>query len=300
MKTKNSILIILALVLGVLGYQQFSSNTSMHDHPHSEDTHDHAPLAGEKIISAQKVLAAGTRIITSNQIFKVGNELLAFELYGVNGKLITNDSLKLKHEKKMHAVIVSSDFSSYQHIHPEFKDGLWTAQIVLDEDTDYRVYIDIDSIDEGSEVLYFNIKTGDPNYTAKTSQAENKISRNGIDVELITEASLTTKNSNTISFIVSKGNKLAELETYLGKKAHIIVLGEEPEDYIHLHPTEDNKTISTFLGVTKKGEYTIFAEFKVGGVVSVFPFSVLVEGEGTPSHDDNKPPTPSDGDIHVH
>ncbi len=87
--------------------------------------------------------------------------------------------------------------------------------------------------------------------------------------------------------------KIIETENYLGAKGHVIALNDDPNVYIHGHPDDHtgNKEVHFAFNFKQKGNYTLFAQFKVGGKVETYPFTVSVNaGDGTNTvQDESKP-----------
>lgn len=68
-----------------------------------------------------------------------------------------------------------------------------------------------------------------------------------------------------------------ELQPYLGAMGHVVIIDENVEEFIHVHPssTDDTKFEAHF---SKAGHYKLWAEFKYSDVgVIAFPFVFKVE-----------------------
>lgn len=70
--------------------------------------------------------------------------------------------------------------------------------------------------------------------------------------------------------------KDAKPEPHLGALGHVVVLDEDGEKYIHVHPVADDKTVFD-TKFEKPGIYKIWAEFKFEGQVNVYPFVIEVK-----------------------
>ncbi len=293
---KNIIIALVAiLVIGGGIYYVTSKNTiPASDEQKENSQNDTNPQTlGEDHMTNTSAGAtlAGTRIIVKNSTLKSGNQNLSFELYGKDGHAFGDKELNIAHEKKMHLILASSDFSDYQHVHPEFKDKLWQVQLTLKNNTLYQAYADIDSDEDGTEILRFPISVGTPQAVSKVSQKETVLTKDGITVKMNTENNLVTGTENPVTFIVSKNNKTVIPENYLGAKGHVVALGEDPNTFVHGHPDDhgDNEIHFAF-SFEKAGTYTLFAQFQVGGVVRTYPFTITVTG-ATGRTDESKPHT---------
>ncbi len=300
----KKIIIALAAILLIGGgiYYKTSQNTITStvsdghtDHSHdtttpSTDT-DHAMSSGDHMATGATL--AGTRVIVKNSSIKSGTQTLAFDLYGKDGDAWSDKDLKIAHEKKMHFIMVSSDFSDYQHVHPQFKDKLWQVQGNFKNNTAYQAYVDIDSNEDGPETLRLPIAVGTPQPVSKVSQKETTLTKSGIQVKMNAENGFTTGKENPIVFTLSKGGKSIIPENYLGAKGHVVALGDDPNIFIHGHPDDHGDSEVHFaFSFEKAGTYTLFAQFQINGVVSTYPFTISV-GTTNSATDESKPHTDS-------
>lgn len=72
---------------------------------------------------------------------------------------------------------------------------------------------------------------------------------NDLQFEL-TLKSLTTHQHFEFAFIVKDANSMEpiELETYLGSKGHVVIVSEDLNKFLHVHPTDE--TIQVQLSLT--------------------------------------------------
>lgn len=302
---KNIIIAILAVtVIGGGSYYLGSSKTNkVASDGHTDHTHDPivATVGGtmamnhegtSSIAMATGAKEAKTRVIVKNTSFKSGTQTISFELYGNDGDAWSDKALKVAHEKKMHFIVVSNNFASYQHVHPEYKDKLWQVDLSLDSNTGYQAYVDVDSDEIGAEVLRFPIVVGTPTATSKVTQKEISLTKDGVLVEMKAPDFVSGKE-NAVTFDVSQNGKDIIPENYLGAQGHVVALGDDPNTFIHGHPVDDSDVGVDFAFTFEKaGTYTLFGQFKVGGVVRTYPFTITVtEGTraGSNTIDESKP-----------
>lgn len=295
---KKIIIALIAIILvgGGIYYTTSQNKTTQvasdghTDHTHDEKASEMMNNIGHTGIPIGAKLA-GTRIILKNSTLKPGNEMLSFELYGKDGHAFSDAELKVTHEKKMHFIMASSDFSDYQHVHPEFKDKLWQVPVALKNNTAYQAYVDIESDEDGTETLRFPITVGTPMTVSKVAQKETTLTKDGVEVKMNPENGFVVGRDNPVTFTISKGGKTTLPENYLGAKGHVVALGDDPNTFIHGHPDDhgDNEIHFAF-AFGKAGTYTLFAQFKVSGVVQTYPFTVSVDN-ATGVTDESKPHT---------
>lgn len=291
---KQIIIGVIAVILTGGGTYYFtSSKTNVAYDGHTDHTHKEETMKGmghlKMPMMASGAKVAGTRINIKNSSFKPGSQNLTFELFGQDGHAFDESLLKTTHEKRMHFILVSNDFSNYQHLHPEWKDNLWQVDIALDANTGYQAYVDIDSNEDGAETLRIPVIVGTHSAKSKVSQRETTLSKDGVTVKMDMLNGFLSKHENEATFTISQNGKTIHPENYLGAKGHVVALGDDPNTFIHGHPSEDGNSEARFAFTFEKiGTYTLFAQFKVGGVVRTYPFTMNVT-EGNSTFDESKP-----------
>lgn len=296
MNNKIMLTIITLFIIGGGIYYANSKEEAASD-GHTDHTHDGkiVPAMSEDHVMNTTMTGgatlAGTRVILKNSAIKSGNQIISFDLYGKDGDKWSDKDLKVAHEKKMHFIMASSDFSDYQHLHPEFKDGLWQVAVVFKNNTAYQAYVDIDSSEDGTEILRLPINVGTTQSVSKVSQQNKSLTKDGIEVKLDIDSSLVVGKENAVVFTISKNGKNIIPQNYLGAKGHVVALGEDPDTFIHGHPDEHgDDEIHFAFTFAKAGMYTLFAQFQVDDVVRTYPFTVTVSGSTT-TIDESKPHT---------
>ncbi|GIN21464.1 hypothetical protein [Siminovitchia fordii] len=196
---------------------------------------------------------------------------ITIELKDKNGHV---PELEVSHEKYMHLIIVSSDLKEYHHLHPEKKsEGFYQVPIRL-ADHSYKVFVDI----KPKNLEYFpkpiELHVGE---THKQHQDNNLV----VDTEFIKTVNGQPVELKATSLVVNKevtfdfDIKDAKPEPYLGALGHVVILDEDGEQFIHVHPVSDNQTVFQ-TQFNKRGIYKLWAEFKFGERVNVYPFVIEV------------------------
>ena len=60
-------------------------------------------------------------------------------------------------------------------------------------------------------------------------------------------------------------------DPYLGALGHVVIIDEQAEKFIHVHPISNNETIFE-TQFEKAGIYKLWAEFKFGQDIIAFPY----------------------------
>ncbi len=250
-----------------------------------------APITvGDEHATSQHIAkAAGTRVDLKNRhSFKPGDVHISFKLYGEDGHLFGSNDLKIEHDKKLHLIIVRDDMTRFQHIHPEFTDGLWSVKMNIAKQGAYQMYVDIAPIEEAPSVLRVPFTVGGETVDVATPQPNHDRSAMdaGYKVMLIADQPFRTKESKRWTFSLTKDGQPAQnIQPYLSAFGHVVELRHtDADDFFHVHPiTETQPTDGTvvFEGTfPTKGRYTLYAQFNIGGMVRTFPITVDVSEEG--------------------
>src|SRR5690606_4229019 len=73
------------------------------------------------------------------------------------------------------------------------------------------------------------------------------------------------------------GAPIADLEPYRGAVAHVVILGEDTEQYVHVHPLDEKAAGPEAQFVTNfphAGIYKVWAQFQRDGKITTVPFVV--------------------------
>ncbi|WP_249260965.1 hypothetical protein [Virgibacillus pantothenticus] len=181
--------------------------------------------------------------------------------------------LAVQHEKEMHFIIVSNDLEKYYHLHPEKEQqGLYTVKQVLNDGT-YQAFVDIATEDRAYQVTPNTLQVG----TKETSKANLDgmdnwtIERNG---KRVTLSDVEAKVEEEVPLVFDMHGE--KPDPHLGALGHVVIIDEDVEQYIHVHPAA-NDTTTFNAHFSKPGMYKIWAEFKFGDNVHVYPFVIEVK-----------------------
>lgn len=183
--------------------------------------------------------------------------------------------LEVSHEKLMHLIVVSSDLKEYHHLHPEEKNkGVYTQKFNL-PDNSYKVFVDIKPKDLNYSVEPVQLYVGETH----KEQRENKLV---VDTDFTKTINNQVVELTTREFEVNKEIQLnfdvknTTPEPYLGALGHVVILDEDGEKFIHVHPVSNDKTVFE-TKFNKPGVYKLWAEFKFGEQVNAYPFVIKVK-----------------------
>jgi hypothetical protein len=204
-------------------------------------------------------------------------------------------AMQIVHEKPMHLMIVSADLADFYHIHPALSPGsVFRVSHVFPHGGDYRLFADFTPVGGGNHIESFTVKVQGPGrppipldpasgWTANSGSvrmtlAADKAFRAGEDISL----SMTLADAKT-------GGPVHDLQRYLGAWAHIAIISQDTQDFLHVHPIEESPsasppapgapspaTIRTSAGFRRAGLYKMWVQVQRANRVITVPFVLRV------------------------
>ncbi|MGP9043488.1 hypothetical protein [Cytobacillus kochii] len=181
--------------------------------------------------------------------------------------------LAKEHEKEIHFIIVSNDLEAYYHLHPDKEQqGSYVVNQELSDGT-YQAFVDITPENKAYQVVPNPVQIG-TNETDKVSlESEDKWTKE-IDGKTVTLEDVNAAVEEEVPLVFDTHGE--KPDPHLGALGHVVIVDEEVEQYIHVHPaSEDTTTFNAHF--SKPGKYKIWAEFKFGDNVNVYPFFLEVK-----------------------
>jgi hypothetical protein len=252
--------------------QKQTSEHSNHNQMQNSNSHDADHKDSNKVIYTFKEGKAEAKKDTTIQI----------KIQDAKGKPIPK--FDITHEKMLHLIAVSKDLSYFSHIHPEYKgNGLFEIKTQFPAGGEYKLYSDFvptgGSATTKSEWVKVEGQTTPPSPVKPDSKLTKSV--DGKEITLTIDQLQAGKES-TLNFNIKDGNSkkpITNLQQYLGAVGHVVILTENANEYLHVHPMEekatgpDAKFMTTF---PKSGIYKIWGQFQHEGKVVTVPFVVKV------------------------
>ncbi|MCA2228864.1 hypothetical protein [Nonomuraea aurantiaca] len=220
-----------------------------------------------------------------------------FTVTGPDGKPVTD--YQVKHDKKLHFILVSRDLAAFQHLHPEQAgDGVWSVKLTLADPGAYRAFADFAPAGGSGLTLGTDVPVaGD--YQPRALPAVTRTAEvDGYTVSLTGD--LVPGQASKLTLSVSKdGKPVTDLQPYLGAYGHLVALRAGDLAYLHVHPEESDKAgpeITFYAEVPSGGDYRLFLDFQHAGKVRTADFTAraaagqpkpAAEPSVSPSHGDN-------------
>lgn len=197
--------------------------------------------------------------------------------------------------KKLHLIIVSSDFQSFMHEHPVLgNDGHLTLLQNFPRAGSYLAFADGLPNQLQHQVFRFQFDVGGP------SEARRNLKPTGMGVEAgpyeVDLSSVRVRAGVATSLdvtILKDGKPAKDLHPYLGVPAHAVFLNARDLSYVHVHPMAMSQTtdmskdpptmpedgpspaeLMLHLGLQEPGSYKLWLQFRGGAEVYVAEFTV--------------------------
>ena len=206
--------------------------------------------------------------------------------------------LDIHHEKKIHLMIVSTDLAYFEHIHPKYngqeyqikvigKNESFTKERGLNETQfthggDYIMYLDYVPAGASGQLdkIPFTV-SGSPRKDTPLGSQRLVWENEGYKVELSADKDFAMNTPIQLKIhITLNGKTVTDLDKYLGALAHMVVISEDTEEYLHVHPMESSNNgpdVMLHSNFPKSGKYKVFMQFNHNGKVSTTDFVVEVQ-----------------------
>ena len=270
----------------------------------TDATHIHDTSDRHNAHSLQTVDAVIDLETTPEHISAHTPATLRFSLRDREGKTLSG--ITVSHERILHVIVVSEDFTVFAHLHPE-DFGAVTPEMIQDArfSVNYsfpkagRYLIALDSAVQDlhfSKQLFIDV-TGQPNMAA-TGTDFSRVKKSGdYVIRLTVPEHMKAGQGTTLRYFIEKdGKPVADLETYLAALMHLAVIKTDLRYFIHAHGEAPGSPsahpaghihgaalngfgpfIEANVTFPVKGIYQIFSEIKHQGKVIVTSFMVKVE-----------------------
>ena len=208
--------------------------------------------------------------------------------------------------KKLHVVIVSSDFARFMHIHPALSPtGHFTIDQPFPAPGLYYVYADGEPNNLDHQVFRFevNVATNAAPKPITLTPTGREVNVGPYTVDL-SQVKLSAGGMDMIDVHILKGDKPAnDLHPYLGANAHAVFLNGQDLSYVHVHPMSmgDMAKASTtpsgtmkmpadlpedsisspdlmlHISIKQPGTYKMWLQFRGGSQLYVAPFTLTAQ-----------------------
>lgn len=190
--------------------------------------------------------------------------------------------------KLMHLIVVSSDLSSFSHLHPEYK-GKGTFSITHKFPSGGKFLLISEFMPDKRGVTVYKqwitVKGVSPKAEKLVPDTILQKTVDGLDVSLsmMPDANYLAAGQTAMlnfRFTDAKTNKPVRLEPYLGTAGHCVILNDQANQYLHVHAVKDMSTGENVMFHTMfpvRGNYKLWVQVQYSGKVIVVPFVIKVQ-----------------------
>ncbi|KAA9325110.1 hypothetical protein F0P96_20650 [Hymenobacter busanensis] len=192
--------------------------------------------------------------------------------------------LDVVHEKKIHLIIVSKDLGQFYHEHPEYTpQGDYRVKYTFPKGGDYVLFQDYTPTGAGHQLGRQPITVKGPAYApVKFKNDDMQWEKNGYKASLSFDKPLTAGQLLGMNINITKdGQPVTDLDNYLGALGHVVVISEDTEQYLHVHPNDQadkGPNIGFNTNFEKPGLYRVFLQFNHGGQIHTGDFTINMKG----------------------
>ena len=190
---------------------------------------------------------------------------LRFRVVAGSGETVTN--FAVKHDKQMHVVVVRSDLTGYQHLHPSLgADGVWSVPVTLGAPGSWRVYADFAAEDGDAVASAFVSVAG--TYSPVALPAP------GTGADISVTGTLRSGGTEPLTLRVPAG----PLQRYLGAFGHLVLVRAGDLAFVHVHPEDavraDGREVRFWVTPPGPGTYRAYFDYSIAGVVRTTEFTL--------------------------
>ena len=253
--------------------------------------HTHAPGQGHGALVGDGVAssAGGYRMADVVLPDAAGPGAMSFRILDESGAPVTK--YVEEQTKLLHLYVVRSDLSTFRHLHPALDaDGTWQGRVDLGTGGPWRVIAEFEP--EGSAqsvVLGSTVEVpGEASAKPVPRGEDATVADDGVvRIRLLDEGRISSDGRLQV-VVTNLDDEPLTLGNYLGASAHLTGFllpaqgSGSSAGFVHVHPygapevTEDGTVLTFHTEFTKAGDYRMFVQVRVDGLLHQVPITVPV------------------------
>ena len=222
--------------------------------------------------------AAGLSLEPKHALFSAG-QTTEWQLRVADQKGMTVTKFDRDQTKLMHLIVIRSDLTAYQHLHPVLgRDGIFTIALRLPRPGAYRAITDFTTVGR-RYALGVPIQVPGSSPQAPLPAESIQVITDGFTVKTMHDKPKPGQETELQFMISRKGKPVTNLLTYLGAYGHLVALRKSDIAYSHVHPTSEDRSkglIGFVADFPRQGAYRIFLQFRTSSGVHTAPFTIEV------------------------
>lgn len=206
-----------------------------------------------------------------------------FELVDTKLNQVLKDSdLAITHEKILHMLAYDPALHEFQHVHPTFDGQYWVVDLNFSRNGDYWLWVQGEISSDGEEFsssIRLQIYGGLPDLPAPPILTDNRNGSDGNSTVQLSSQTLHAGQTAMLDVVLGRNDGTPPINTpYLGAFAHVIVVPEDADSLLHVHPMGGSQSSKGMLHVIfpEARFYRLWVQFIDDGVLRTVPLSVEV------------------------
>jgi hypothetical protein len=212
---------------------------------------------------------SGLRLVVDEPEQVVASQRLRFRVIGKDDSTVRQ--FDVGHDRRMHLIVVRRDLNGFQHLHPEqTADGGWEVPLRLPAAGSYRVFADFSSGGE-AHTLGTDLHV-DGSFVAR----ELPHPASTVQIDSGYEVRLDETGGEVRFTVFNHGQRVRDIEPYLGARGHLVALRQGDLAFLHVHPQSrpiEGSDIRFAVEYPSRGRYRLFLQFKLDGKVHTATFT---------------------------
>ena len=207
-----------------------------------------------------------------------GTQTWRFRIVDCDGDPVRD--FEREQDQLLHLIVVRTDFTGYQHLHPTLgDDGTFSVDVATPRAGAYRAIADF-VIDGRKYVVGTTLEAPGRATDRPLPAPALTASVDGYDVELQRPAELEAGEEAQLTFRVTRdGRPVTDLEPYLGAYGHLVALHAPELAYSHVHPDGEDRAggaITFDAELEEPGTYRLFLQVQIRDRVHTVAFTQTV------------------------
>ncbi|MBO9667424.1 MAG: hypothetical protein J7501_11515 [Bdellovibrio sp.] len=197
-----------------------------------------------------------------------------------SGENLSDRDLRESHTKKLHFIAYDISLQEFNHVHPIFENGSWTAQLSFPVNGQYFLWAQ-GELNDGTEFtapLRAEVVNGKPAWST-TDLGDHRTGSDKSTIVTLSNRAIRAGKMAMIDYTVSREDGLSPIITpYLGAMAHVIAVSPDGEQMLHVHPMDGATADTGMLHTTfpKPGDYRLWVQLVDREELKTVPLSVSV------------------------
>jgi len=225
--------------------------------------------------------AGGLTLEPKRSVFSAGHTM-RWKLHVIDRMGMTVTEFERDQTKLMHLIVIRSDLTDYQHLHPILgSDGTFEIGLRLPGAGSYRAIADFTT---GGRRYALGVSIWVPGAGTQASLPAEAMTAttDGFSVQTMHGEPIAGKETEIEFTIGRSGHPVTGLLPYLSAYGHLVALHERTIAYSHVHPTSQDRAKGSLRFAAEfptSGSYRLFLQFRTTSGVHTAPFTIKAKAD---------------------